>query len=454
MRLSTKTVSPLIFAILALTLSGCSGAKPFLAAEPPGAAPFRTELKKEMSTLNVAVEATSGELAAALNQAVPSSLYRGATGISGLSADISRNGPIAVSAADNYLYLTVPLSMSLNYSFFKTPPTTFKLKFKTAVRVTPDWKLTTEIYYMGLSDLFAEELRVGPLAIKPRSVVEGMTQPVQKTLSDMVSRKINDKFPLRPQVENAWKAAQKPVLLDRNYNAWLRISPRDVMLYPPSAQNNRVKMSLGLTSMAEVVVGSEPSAAPHTPLPNLKVVNAMDKNFRIAVNTDLYYRDIVAIASPLILGKDFGSEGKSVILKAFDVYGNGERLIVKVETKGSLDGVFYLTCKPLFNPQTNVFSVEDVDFDMNTESLLLTSADWFLHGTIRDMIREKLNVNLSERVEQARDMARKAVARVKLADHVFLKGNVASVKLHDVLVQKDKISIQVYSEGDTALVFQ
>jgi hypothetical protein len=158
--------------------------------------------------------------------------------------------------------------------------------------------------------------------------------------------------------------------------------------------------------------------------------------------------------TPLLLNKEFGSDGKSCIVKGLDVYGNGDRLVIKVKTSGSLDGIFYLTCTPRFNPETNMFSVEDVDFDMNTQSLLLQSADWFMHGAIRSTIQDKLNVDLTQNLEQSRELARKAIARVKLADHIFLKGNITSIKLGDVMVQKDKISIQVYTEGETAIFFQ
>jgi hypothetical protein len=122
-----------------------------------------------------------------------------------------------------------------------------------------------------------------------------------------------------------------------------------------------------------------------------------------------------------------------------------------VQTTGSLEGTFYLTCRPIFNAQTNVFSVEDVDFDMETRSLLLTSADWFLHGTITDTIREKLNMDLTERLAQARGMAAKALARVNLSENLFLNGSIKTIRLNDVMVQKDRLSIQVYTEGETGI---
>src|SRR6266581_3207959 len=285
MYLLQKTVSLLVLASLAVTLSACSGVKPSLTAERPKDEAFRT------------------------------ALYKGSTRIRGLTADILRNGPIAVSAADNYIYVTLPIIMSLSYGMFETPAISLKLRFKATARITPDWRLNTDISYVGLSDLLAEEIGIGPLSLKPRSIVEGITQPVQKALSDLISQKINEMFPLKAEIAKVWSAAQKPVLLDRSYNAWLKLTPREVMLSPLYAQNNRVKVSVGINSLAELVVGPEPAARPPVPLPNLKLVNTFDRNFRIAMNADLFYKDIVNIASPLLLNKEFKTDGKTVIIK-------------------------------------------------------------------------------------------------------------------------------------------
>ncbi|HEY6872667.1 MAG TPA: DUF4403 family protein [Geobacteraceae bacterium] len=454
MNLFKKALSPLVMVTLAVTLSACAGVKTSLTAERPKDEAFRTALKQEMSSINVPIEASTDDLGRTLNQTVRKELYKGSTRTRGLTADIVRNGPIAVSAADNYLYVTLPISMTLSYGMFEAPPVPLKLKFKATARITPDWRLNAEIYYLGLSDLLAEEIGIGPLSIKPRSIVEAITQPVQKALSDVISTKINDLFPLKTEIAKVWSAAQQPILLDRNYNAWLKLTPREAMLSPLYAQNNRVKLNVGINSFAEMVVGPQPAARPPVSLPSLKLVNTFDRNFRIALNADLFYKDILSIASPLLVNKAFESDGKTVVIKALDLYGNGDRFVVKVETTGSLDGVFYLTGKPRFDPRTNIFSVEDVDFDMQTRSLLLQSAGWFLHGTIKSKIQEKLNMDLTQRLEQSRDMARKAIAQVRLADHVLLKGDIKTLQFSDVLVQKDRISIQVYTEGESAIYFQ
>jgi hypothetical protein len=397
---------------------------------------------------------SADELAKILNLTIRKQLYRGSTKTRGLSADVMRNGPIVLSAADNFLYITLPVTMSVSYSMFETNPIPLTLKFRATAGITPDWRLHADIVYLGVSDILAGEVGLGPLSFNPRSIVESVTQSMQKELSDLVTQKINTLLPLKSQAAKVWSSAQTPILLDKNYKTWLKLTPQEVLFYPLYARNNRVKLSVGIITFAEVVVGPEPVAQPVRPLPGLKQANTFDKTFRIALNADVFYKDLQAIAAPQLLNRQFDSGGNSVIIKAFELSGNGDKLVVKLETEGSLDGVLYLTARPVFNPQTNVFSVEDVDFDMQTRSLLLKSADWFLHGTIREMIREKLNMNLTRQLEQSRELAAKALSRMQLMEHVFLKCNIKDLKFKDVLVLQDKISIQVYTEGESAILFQ
>jgi Domain of unknown function (DUF4403) len=439
---------------LILNLSSCASVPKHLEAEQPGQMALRTELKKELSTINIAVEATDSDLAEMLNRLTPKELYKGGTKTSGVMATVTRNGQITVNASDNFIHITVPVSVSMRYGLFETIPLNTRLKFKLNARVTPDWRVFAEVYFTGLTDQLVDEIGIGPLSIRPRSIVEGVTLPVQRTLSDLVGRKLNEKFPLKPHVAKVWNAAQKPILLDKTYNAWLKLTPQAAMVYPFYAQNRQIRLSVGLTTYAELVVGPEPPTNPPATLPDLKMVNANDRSFKVALHTDLFYSDVIKIAAPLLLDRELGSDGKSVILKSLDIYGNGERLVIKVDTAGSLDGTIYLTGRPVINPQTSQFSVEDLDFDIQTQSMLLSTAAWFMHGTIKNTIQEKLNLDLSQRMTQAQDLTGRSLARIQLAENLFLTGSVKTIRLNDVMVQKDRLSIQVYTEGETTILFR
>jgi len=433
--------------------AGEVGASQLVATQPPAEA-LQRALKKELSSVNIVFETTDQELRDTLNRLLPGELYQGATGIRGVTARMLRDGTLQVQAADNFIHLTVPVVVYFGYAMFETLPFKTSLRFKVSATVRPDWRLDPIIHYTGLSEALLDTIGIGPVTIQPRRMVEELTQPVQRMLSAQVARRLQEKFPLRSQADKVWHAVQRPILLDKQYRTWLQLDPQEAFFYPLYAQRGQVRLGVGLRSYAELVVGPEPGARSATPLPSLKTATGQDRRFRVALNTDLFYRDLLEIITPLLLDKEFASEGRRVVVKGIDLYGNGDRLVIRLATAGSLEGVLYLTCRPVFNPQTNQFSVQDVEFDLQSRSLLLATAEWFLHGTIREAIQERLNMDLSRRVQQAREMAAKALARVQLAEGLYLVGNVSEMRLHDVLVQQDKLSIQIYSEGESSVVLR
>lgn len=425
-----------------------------IAATQPPVGDAGTALKKELSSVSVAFEASEQELRDALNRLVPTALYQGGTGIRGLTARILRNGSIQAQAADNFIYLTVPVVAHFGYGMFETRPVATSLRFRMTATVRSDWRLEPVIQYTGLSDALVEEIGIGPLSIKPRGIMEELTLPVQRLLSALVARKLQERFPLHDRAGKVWRSAQRPILLDKQFSAWLLLDPREVFFYPLYAQRGQVRLGVGLRSYAELVVGPEPAVHSAMPLPKLTTVAGQDRSFRVALQADIFYRDLLAIITPLLLDKEFTNEGRRIVVKGIDLQGNGDRLVIRIDTAGSLEGVLYLTCRPAFDTQNNRLTVDEVDFDLQTQSLLLKTAEWFLHGTIRGMIQEKLNMELDKRIQQVREMAAKALARVQLADSLYLVGSVRQLRLQGVQVQQEKLSIQVYTEGESAVVLR
>jgi hypothetical protein len=443
-----------VAALLSCSLAACSTVNTGTArinAQPPKDEALRMEQKKDISCLVVSVELSAQELSDALNRTVPRELYRGAADSGGASAHVVRNGAIRITAADNYLHVAVPIALSFQYGILETPRLPTTLKFRISPKVTADWRVDPDLRFDGLGEQLPKEIKIGPISLAPRGTAERVAQPVQQKLSSLITGKLNEKFPLQREVSNLWERFQKPIRLDKRYNAWLVLTPQDLSLFPLYAQKNELKLSLGLTTLADVVVGPEPLVRQPQPLPRLKLGGVPDRKFRLSLNSELFYDDLLKIASPLLLNREIGQKGRSVILKGIALYGNGEHIIVKLETTGAVEGTFFLTGRPVLDPVTKRLSMQDVDFDLQSKSMLLQSADWFLHGSIRKTIEEKLNMDLTQRLAQATELASKSIAHVPLADGVFLSGTLNTVRINKVAVGKDRLAIGLYSEGETAI---
>lgn len=397
------------------------------------------------SVVNLGIDATTADLSRIVNQSLQKELYKGNGGL-GTSLEVLRTGPAVITAANDFIYLALPVQVSFGYGMFTSVPLKTELRFKAKISPTADWRLNTELYYTGLSDGLAETLKLGPITLKPRSMVEAATQPVQKLLAPIISNKVNEAVKLREKIAPLWQSAFTPVLVDKNFSAWLKLAPEKVVLGQLQANNNKLHLSVGLVTAAEITLGPKPTAVPARPLPAAQQVTAVDNRFHIRLATDIIFDDFVTALNPFLLDKTFGEE-KKITIKSFRLSGEEGKLVITLTTVGDFDGQLILIAKPVYNPQLNLLSFEEVDFDTKNAGFLIGVGSWLFSGTIRDTIKEKLNSSIVSELEKARMKATAALARVSLGEHVLLSGTVSSLTLGESVVTKDRLSMQVIVEG-------
>jgi len=358
---------PIFFILLLLSTATAS------AATPP-------------SSINLSVETTAADLAAIVNRSLPTELYKGQV-VSGSSVIVLRSGPVAVTAADNFIYFTLPVQVTFRYGFYESYPLRAGLRFKARVQVTPDWQLKTEMYYTGLSDAMADSIKLGPISLNPKSLIEGVTQPVQRLLLPIIDKKINDAAQLRSKVAPLWQNAFTPILINREFSTWLKLTPERVVMSPLLASDNRIRLSIGVITGAEIVVGPKPVPAPARPLPPVQLLANFDKNFHIQLGVDIFFNDLVNALNPVLLDKSFGEE-KKITVKRFNLTGDGGRLVVLLTTTGDFDGELTVLARPVYNRQHNTLTFEDVDFDTRNTGWLLSAGSWLFSSSIRSTIKE------------------------------------------------------------------
>jgi hypothetical protein len=400
-----------------------------------------------LSSINLSVEASANDLAAIINQSLPKELYKGKGGL-GTSVTALRTGPVAVTAADNYVYITLPVQLTFSYAMYESYPLRAGLSFKAKVNVTPDWRLKTELYYTGLSDNVAETLKLGPLSLKPKSMIETISQPVQKLLAPVIDTKINDAVQLRSKITPLWQNAFSPTLVSKEFSAWLRLSPEKIVMSPLLAANNQIQLSIGVITGAEMAVGPRPAAAPVKPLPPVQQLPAFDKHFHIQLVTDIFFADLVSSLNPVLLDKTFGEE-KKITIKGFNLKGENGRLVVVLTTNGDFEGELKLSTKPVHNAQNNSLTFENVDFDTKDAGWLVSVGSWLFSSTIRDTIKTKLDASVVEQLEKARLKASSALSSVQIAEHVKMTGEVKSLSLGETTVIDDRLSVHVIARGES-----
>ena len=405
-----------------------------------------------VSSINLRVETSAADLSAIVNQSLPQELYKGQGGL-GTSVKVLRTGSVSITANDNFIYLTLPVQLTFGYGFYESYPLRAGLKFKARVDVTPDWRLKTELYYTGLSDNLADTLKLGPLSLKPKSMVEGITQPVQRLLAPIIDNKVNDAVQLRAKVAPLWQNAFNPSMINKEFSTWLKLTPEKIVMSPLLATHNQIRLSIGVITGAAVTVGPKPAATPARPLPPVQQVSTFDKQFNIQLATDIFFEDLVTALNPVLLDKTFG-EDKKITIKKFSMKGEEGRLMVNLTSTGEFDGELTVLAKPAYNPQTNSLTFEEVDFDTRHAGWLISAGSWLFSSTIRSTIKEKLDSAIVEQLEKARIKASSTLSSMQLAERVRLSGTVKALSLGEAAVLQDHLSVQVVAQGEASVLLK
>ncbi|MHB8058620.1 MAG: DUF4403 family protein [Desulfuromonadaceae bacterium] len=402
-----------------------------------------------LSVINLSVDAHTADLSRLLNQSLQKDLYKG-KGALGTSVEVIRTGPAVITAANDFVYLSLPVQISFGYGMFTTAPLKTELRFKAKITPTIDWRLKTELYYTGFSDGLADSVRLGPLTLNPKSLAEGVTQPLQKLLAPIINTKVNEAVKLREKISPMWQSAFTPILVDKRFSAWLKLAPEKVVLGPLQTANNKLHFSVGLVTAAEIILGPKPAAVPARPLPNAQQLSAVDNQFHIRLGTDIFFADFVTALNPLLLNQTFGAD-KKITVRSFTLKGEDGKLVITLTSTGDFEGELTLIAKPAYNPQLNVLSFEDVDFDTKNTGLFIGVGSWLFRGTIRDTIKEKLNSTIVSQLESVRLKASSILAGVPIGEHAILSGSVSSLRLGESVVANDRLSVQVLVEGSSSI---
>lgn len=413
-----------------------------------------TSAAVQPSSINISVEASAADVAAIINQSLPKVLYiyKG-QGSLGTSVTVLRTGPILVTATDNYVYFVLPVQLTFGYAIYESYPLRTNLRFRAKVNVTPDWCLKTDLYYTGLSDNFVDTFKLGPLTLKPKSSVENAVGPIQKLLAPYIDRKINESIQLRAKIIPVWKNAFSPILVNKDFRTWLKLTPERIVMSPLVTANNQIRLSIGVITGAEVTVGPKPAAAPERALPPVQQLPAFDKNFQIQLATDIFYIDLVDALKPVLIDKTFGDD-KKITVKNFDLSGKNDRLAVVLAATGDFNGELTLFAKPVYNPQKNSITFENVDFDTKNAGWLITAGSWLLGSSIRSTIKTKLDSSVIDELEKARQKASLALSSLQVAEHVKLTGAVKSLSLGESTVLSDRLLVHVIARGESSIILK
>jgi hypothetical protein len=252
-----------------------------------------------------------------------------------------------------------------------------------------------EMRWVRPCELTAFKVRLEDLLDLPlvREKVQGaVTQAVQR---------IPEAIQLRPMAEKAWKAMAQP----------RRVLPGLLLLVRPDSVTASPLGGSGKTMQAVLTVFAQPvltdSLSPSDtlkPLPPIRIAPPAGDAFQLEAVTSVPLAVVDSLLSATLSGRTFDAGGRVVKIAKARLYGGGDRAILGVTLVRPFAGEIFLKGRPMYDSAAGTVRLSEVDFDLQTRSFLTKTADFLLHGTIKDAIAKAAVFDISKFLPRLADL--------------------------------------------------
>jgi uncharacterized protein DUF4403 len=150
--------------------------------------------------------------------------------------------------------------------------------------------------------------------------------------------------------------------------------------------------------------------------------------------------------------KPFEVEGRTFVIKDVNVSGTNEgKINVDVSFTGNKKGVLHLSGTPVLDSATQVLSMPDISFALDTKDMLVNIAKGLFKKKIMKQLQNQSVLDIAALIEKNKTLI-EARLNQKVGPWIHSTGTLNQLKLVGILPQKDHIQIQAYINARILMV--
>lgn len=363
--------------------------------------------------------------------------------------------PIQVSLNGMSVDYRIPLKVWLKGGFTKLGITVAKdvelqiaLKYRTTLAISPDWTISSKTISTGFEWITNPEVSMAGFKVPVKVVADKIVNGMQGRVCSEIDGQIKSQFNVKTLMGDAWRQIQQPMLINKDYNVWLKVTPSEITATPFVTRNGVISSAVGVKSETEVLISPKaPTYTPVVKLPNFRVVPKSDGAFTFNIWTDIPYAEAEQMAIKEVKGKTFSSGSKKVTVNGIKIYGSNGKTIVAADLTGSFNGTIYFAGVPYYNHEKKSVEVKDLDFEMQTRNILFKSAAWLFKSTIKDALKENMVFPVTPYFNSAKNMANTSLKNNKSVKDVTINGVVDQIDIEDIFLTDKSFKVLGTAKG-------
>jgi len=447
--------------LLSLFAAACSTNR--LHVEKPKESYVKSPAEERMSTIAVSLDIDMPSLEKSVNAMLLNLLYEDNNiEDDNLMMKVWKAQDIRFSIVGNKLTCTVPLRIWVQTGFKKTvlgvtaqqyyqANGAITVRLTTSFQLLNDWKLATYTTLDGYTWTERPTVNVAGFAMPVTTIADVVINAMRKTINSSINEAIAKNLNVKSIMENVWRKAQEPMLVNEEYDAWLKISPENVYSTNIVNSGNSIRINLGMDAVIEANVGKKPPTPRRVPLPNYQHVPQIKPNFNINLHLDVEMKKLKEIAAKEIVGKTFEQGRRKIVIDGIDIYGHNGFLVIGTHVVGSVRGTVYCIGKLYFDNQVQSLRITDFDFDIRTKNALAKTANWLLHKKFLTLIEPYLTIPLKEEITEVLKSTNEMLDNYAIMKGVLLNGKIDNVQFNSINITSSSVIIEGILKGSLKL---
>ena len=368
---------------------------------------------------------------------------------------VTKKDVLKITPKGELIEIRLPLKVyakaRINLGFFKKEQeASFEVTpiYLSRIKVLPDWKIETKTSSNGYDWITKPKISIGPVDIDIAPYIEGLLDKEQDRIASEVDKQIADNLNIKSHVEKAWELIQSPIAISEKHNAWIKISPKEVFFVPLTGDTAIIRAGIGIKGITESFVGEKPGVI-YQPLPNLSVYSPNEDAFNINLLARVSFEKASSIARENLVGQTFTFDDNKYAIKVedIDIYGSGEKIVVKTRLSGSINGEIFLKGIPIYDSTTMTIKIKNLDYDMDTKNQLLKTADWLAHGTFVKKMEKNFYFPVKPQIDEAKNYIQTMLNNNKVNPYVIVNGKINELIPKKLLIIDDYFLIQINASG-------
>jgi hypothetical protein len=385
--------------------------KNFVVEAPKLKSKTQIEMKKIPTQLVVSLKISTSEIENQINKSVVGLLYEDDS-YEDNSNDLLKikvwktNQAKVTSPVDDKLLINLPLKVWVSKGYSVLGFTTFQetefeldLSFETHFFWNEQWKINSKTSYKEFKWISKPVLKFGMITIPITPFVEDVLTTKLKEFEVKIDEQISEKLVFKDKIIEYWNTFSNPVLVSKDYQTWIKISPLAIKSTPIKIQNSILTTQFGFDVFSESFVGQEPEKPKITDsIPKIELIDKLNTNFVFQSTANISYTKTTDLAKDKFLGKEitFKNGKYKINIENISLYPSEDKLVIAAKIKGSINGTVYIKGVPYYDEIKQELRLKNVDFDLKTSNLLYKFASWFLDGKVTKIIENEYGIPCKE----------------------------------------------------------